>query len=300
MTFKIIDIKEIEKPTRVYNLHVSNNHNYVANGVVVSNCHQYKADAMKGIFEKATEVKYRIGVSGSLDKSSVNKMVLRGLIGEISKVKSTRDLINEGHLSDIKIGCVILKYNKETKKLLKSADYKTEIDFLCQHAARNKFIRKLALSRSGNSLVLFNYVDKHGKPLYEDIKKHATSQQVHLVCGEIEANDREEIRRLVQDSTSDNIIVASVGTFSTGVNIPRLHTIIFATPTKSVIRVMQSIGRGLRKSSDKDFLMLFDICDSINPSKSSPNFTMKHFAERLRIYVEEGHPYRLLEVEIEK
>lgn len=262
--------------------------------------HQYKADAMKGIFEKSTEVKYRIGVTGSLDKSLSNKMVLRGLIGEISKVKSTRDLINEGHLSEIKINCIILKYNKDTQKMMKGAEYQHEIDFICDHSLRNKFIRKLALSRKGNTLVLFNYVDKHGEPLYEEINAHATTQNVHMVSGKVEANERELIRQLVQNSTGDNIICASAGTFSTGINLPRIHTIIFASPTKSIIRVMQSIGRGLRKADDKEFLMLFDLCDLLNPSKAKPNHTYRHFIERLRIYAEEGHPYEIVEVEIEK
>lgn len=262
--------------------------------------HQYKADAMKGIFEKATEVRYRVGVTGSLDKSAVNKMVLRGMIGEISKMKSTRELIDEGHLSDIKIACIILKYGKETKKLLKGADYQTEMDFICQHEKRNTFIRKLSLAQKGNTLVLFNYVEKHGEPLFEEISKHATTQQVHLVCGKVEADDREQIRQLVQGSNESNIIVASAGTFSTGINLPRIHTIIFASPTKSIIRVMQSIGRGLRKSDDKEFLMLYDICDSINPSKTNPNYTMRHFIERLRIYTEEQHSYKMMEVQIEE
>ena len=268
--------------------------------IFMDEVHQGKADCIKGIFEKSTEVKYRFGVTGSLDKSAVNKMVLRGMIGEISKVKSTRDLIDEGHLSEIKIGCIILKYNKETKKLLKTADYKQEMAFLCQHEGRNRFIRKLALQQKGNTLVLFNYVESHGELLYEQIKENATTQKVHFVAGKVEADDREEIRLLVQNSTDDNIICASVGTFSTGINLPRIHTIIFATPTKSVVRVMQSIGRGLRKSDDKAFLQLYDICDSINPSKSTPNFTLKHFVERLRIYTEEEHPYKLMEIQLEK
>lgn len=154
--------------------------------------------------------------------------------------------------------------------------------------------------QGSNTLVLFNYVEKHGEPLYEAIKSHASTQKVHFVAGKVEADDREQIRHLVQGSDEDNIIVASVGTFSTGINLPRIHTIIFASPTKSVIRVMQSIGRGLRKSSDKEYLMLFDVADSINQSKTSPNYTLKHFVERLKIYVEEKHPYKIIEIDLEK
>ncbi len=266
--------------------------------ILADETHQYKADAIKGIFEKATDVKYRFGVTGSLDKSLTNKLILKGMIGDISKVKSTRDLIEEGHLSELKITCPILKYNDDTKKLMETANYQAEMDFLCQHQKRNKFIRNLALSRSGNTLVLFNYVEKHGKPLYELIKTKSTNHEVHLVCGEVEADIREEIRKYVQ-ATDNNIIVASVGVFSTGINLPRIHTIIFASPTKSVIRVMQSLGRGLRKSSDKDYLQVFDIADKIYNTKTETNYTMKHFLERLRIYTEEEHDYKIIELNIE-
>lgn len=297
---KLISVEKIPKPEFVYNLHIKDDHNYIVQGgIVVSNCHQLKADAIKGIFERATEVKHKFGMTGSLDKSAVNKMILNGLIGEISKVKSTRDLINEGHLSDIKIKCIMLKYNKETKKLMKDADYQTEIDFICAHRKRNLFIANLALSLSGNTLLLYNYVEKHGEPLFNLIKERSNDQEVHFVAGKVEADDREVIRKLVQESTKDNIIVGSVGTVSTGVNIPRLHNIIFATPSKSVIRVMQSMGRGLRKADDKTHLNLYDIVDVVNTSKTSSNYTFRHFAERLRLYVDENHEYKLLELEIE-
>jgi len=266
--------------------------------ILMDEVHQGKADCIKGIFEKSTEVKYRFGMTGSLDKSAVNKMVLRGLIGEISREKSTKDLIDDGYLSDIKINCILLKYNAETRKLLKSADYKNEIDFLCQHEKRNKFIRKLALAQKGLTLLLFHYVDTHGIPIYEDLVKHATTQKIHMVHGKVEADDREKIRLLVQQSDGDHIICGSVGTMSTGVNVPGIQNIIFAAPTKSIIRIMQSIGRGLRLAAGKSFLTVYDIADSIG-TKSNPNFTMNHFVERLRIYVAEEHKYKIVEMEIE-
>lgn len=269
-----------------------------ADCIIMDEAHSGKADVVKGIFEKATEVKYRVGVTGSLDKSATNKMVLRGVIGEISQDKTTRELIDEGHLSDVNISCIILKYNKESKKLIKDADYQTEIDFLNSHYLRNKFIRKLALMQKGVTLVLFSRVDSHGIPLYEDIKKHATTQQVHMVHGEVEADAREEIRNIVQ-TPGDHIIVASTGTMSTGSNVPLISTIIFASPTKSVIKVMQSIGRGLRKAAGKTGLKLYDIADSIVPSKVKPNFVMRHFIERLRIYNDERHNYKITEVQLE-
>lgn len=267
--------------------------------ILMDETHIAKAAAVKGIFEKATEVKYRFGITGSLDKSSTNKMVLRGLIGEISKVKSTRELIDEGYLSDVKITCVVLKYGKESSKLVNGMSYQKEIDFLCQHERRNSFISKLALEQTGNTLILFSYVEAHGEPLYEEIKANATTQNVHFVAGKVEADDRERIRNLIQNETGDSVTVASIGTMSTGVNIPNLHNIIFASPTKSVIRVIQSLGRGLRKADGKTHLKLFDLADMIVSSKTKPNHTMRHFVERLKIYVDEKHKYKIIEVNIE-
>jgi superfamily II DNA or RNA helicase len=260
--------------------------------------HVFKADCVKGIFEKATSVKYRFGVTGSLDKAAVNKMVLKGLIGDISRVKTTRDLINDGHLSDVRITCIVLKYNSDSKKLLKSADYQTELEFIFNHKKRTEFIKKLALAQKGNTLVLFSRI-AHGEELYEQIKASATSQKVHYVSGDVEADDREAIRHLIQNETGDSVTVASVGTMSTGTNIPRIHTIIFAAPTKSVIRVIQSLGRGLRKADGKEYLKLIDIADNIVPSKSKPNHTMIHFVERIKVYVDEEHQYVLKELQIE-
>lgn len=261
--------------------------------------HQYQAAACRNIFERATDTKYKFGITGSLSNSKVHGLVLKGLLGPISKEKTTRELIDEGFLSDIKINCIMLKYCKNSKKLSKEFDYHQEIKFIENHEKRNDFIMKLALSLKGNSLIIFNHIE-HGELLYDLIKKNATDQKVYYISGKVDSDDRESIRKLVQSTEGDSITLGSGGTVSTGVNIPRLHNIIFASPNKSTIRVMQSIGRGLRKSDCKDFLRLFDIVDCINTSKTSSNFTFRHFAERLRIYVEEDHPYKLIDFELEK
>jgi len=264
--------------------------------IIGDECHQYKAEACRNIFDRSTETKYKFGFTGTLDKSTVNKLLLKGLIGDISKVNTTRDLIEAGHLSDIKIKCILLKYDKDVKKLTRGLDYQREIDFLCQNDRRNKFIRNLALSLKGNTLILFGRVETHGEIIYGLIKEKATTHRVHFIAGKVDADDRENIRNLVQNSDEHNIIVGSFGTVSTGLNIPRIHNIIFAAPSKSVIRVLQSIGRGLRKSSDKSHLVLYDIVDVLG-SNSKPNYTMKHWVERLKIYTDEEFSYKIVEHE---
>ena len=139
---------------------------------------------------------------------------------------------------------------------------------------------------NGNSLVLFNYVEKHGKPLFELINnKVDEKRKVFFVSGEVATSDREAIRKIVEKQ-KNAIIVASLGTFSTGINIRNLHNIIFASPSKSQIRVLQSIGRGLRKSDNNEPTMLYDIIDNLYINKRK-NFALIHSEERLKIYEKE-------------
>tara|TARA_B100000035_G_C20678852_1_gene413028 strand:- start:114 stop:548 length:435 start_codon:yes stop_codon:yes gene_type:complete len=138
--------------------------------------------------------------------------------------------------------------------------------------------------------VLFNYVDKHGKPLHNLIRDKAKDQKVYFVSGETATSDREAIRGIVEKSDGA-IVVASLGTFSTGINIRNLHNIIFASPSKSQIRVLQSIGRGLRKSDDGRETMLYDISDDLTWKKRK-NYSLLHSEERERIYQKEQFNYK--------
>jgi superfamily II DNA or RNA helicase len=152
----------------------------------------------------------------------------------------------------------------------------------------------LTLSLNGNTLLLFQYVDKHGKVLLDMIEKESNGRKVFYVSGSVDGEERERIRKIVE-TEKDAIIVASFGTFSTGVNIKNLHNIIFASPSKSRVRNLQSIGRGLRKSDTKDSATLFDIADDMS-WKSKKNFTLLHFMERIKIYNEEKFEYKIYKV----
>jgi superfamily II DNA or RNA helicase len=196
----------------------------------------------------------------------------------------------------MKIKIINLTYDDFEKKIVSKLKYQEEMDFLVAHAKRNNFIKNLSLSLEGNTLLLFQYVDKHGVLLYNDIKKTDTERQVFFIHGGVKGEEREEIRHIVENE-SNAIIVASYGTFSTGVNIKNLHNVIFASPSKSKIRNLQSIGRALRKSDTKDSAVLYDISDDLM-WKSKVNYTMKHLFERIKIYDEEKFVYKLYSVKI--
>jgi superfamily II DNA or RNA helicase len=264
--------------------------------VIGDEAHLFKAKSLTSIMEKLSACKYRFGFTGTLDGTETNKLVLEGLFGPVKKVASTSDLIEQKHLAELKIKILLLKYPDDIRKQNKSNDYPTEIDFIVRNAARNKFIKNLSLSLTGNVLLLFQYVEKHGKELYAMINDSSNERKIFFIHGGVDGDEREEIRKLVE-TEKDAIIIASSGTFSTGINIKNLHNIIFASPSKSKIKTLQSIGRGLRISETKDNVTLFDIADDLS-WKSSRNYTLEHFKERMKIYAEEGFDYKIYNIDL--
>ena len=258
--------------------------------------HLFKAKSLSGIMNKCVNAEYRFGTTGTLDGTETNKLVLEGLFGPTKRVTMTRDLQEKGTLAKLNISVLLLRYHNDVCHMLKDATYQEEIDYIVTNEKRNRLITNLALDQNGNSLVLFQFVEKHGKPLYDMIKDKAGDRPVYYVSGEVEAADREQIRGIVEKQ-KNAIIVASLGTFSTGINIRNLHNIIFASPSKSQVKVLQSIGRGLRQSDDGSTTQLYDIADDLHIRKHK-NFTLRHSAERIKIYTKEQFPYKIYEVNL--
>ena len=257
--------------------------------VIGDEAHLFKAKSLTSIMSKLNSCRYRFGFTGTLDDTQTHKLVLEGLFGPVRKVISTAELINQKHLTKFEIKAIILKYPDELRKLTSKFDYQTELDYLVRNGARNRFIMNLTLSLKGNTLLMFQFVEKHGKILYDMLKD--CGRPVFFVHGGVDGEDREQIRKLLE--TEENaIVVASVGTFSTGVNIPSLRNIISASPSKSKIRNLQSIGRVLRKSAGKDGATLYDIADDLT-WKTRKNFTLMHFVARMAIYNEEKFDYKI-------
>ena len=265
--------------------------------VIGDECHGFKSKSLSSIMNKATEAKYRFGLTGTLDGTQTHKLVLEGLFGPVYQVTTTKDLQDDGTLAPLKINMVMLQYPEDVRKNFGQREYQDEIKYIIEHEGRNKFIRNLALSLSGNSLVLYNRVDGHGVPLFNMIRdKAADGRKVFFVSGQVDVDDREAIRKIVE-TQKDAIIVASLGTFSTGINIRNLHNIVFASPSKSQIKVLQSIGRGLRQSDDRRTTTLYDISDNLC-WKKRVNFAMRHAGERLKIYENQQFEHVLVKVDI--
>ena len=257
--------------------------------VIGDEAHMFKAKSLTGIMTKLHQCKYRFGLTGTLDGTQTHKLVLEGLFGAAEKVVSTKDLIDKKTLANLKIKCITLKHPNIRQKMT----YAEELDYIVSKESRNKFILDLCKTLNGNTLCLFQLVEKHGKVLYDGMKGN---ENVYFVYGGTDTEQRERIRGLVEGHRKSTTI-ASYGTFSTGINIRNINNIVLASPSKSKIRVLQSLGRGLRISPSKDSVLVFDIADDIS-YKERRNFTLNHFFERLNIYNEEEFNYEISKVKI--
>lgn len=261
---------------------------YQFNQIIGDEAHEFTASSLIGLMEKAIDTPLRFGFTGTIEDTKADKMLLEGVFGPIETLITTSEGIEKNILSPLKIEVIVFDYpDKERRKC--PHEYKGEMDFICQHERRNQFIVDLAADLKGNTLILFQYVSKHGVKLFEKFQTEYPDRQVYIVHGKIEDEDR-EIARIEMNEADNAVIAASYQTYQRGVNIPRLHNIIFAHPSKSKIRVIQSIGRGLRKADDKTHATLYDLVDDFSTSRRI-NYTFEHYHERAKYYLREGHTY---------
>jgi superfamily II DNA or RNA helicase len=198
--------------------------------------------------------------------------------------------MKKGHLAKLDIKILLLKHPPNRFEV-----FEDEVQYLITHQKRNNFIKNLTLDLKGNTLVLFSRVETHGQPLYELINNgKVDDRHVFFIHGGVETDERERVREITEKE-SNAIIVASYGTFSTGINIRNLHNVVFASPSKSRIRNLQSIGRVLRKGENKVKATLYDIADDIS-YKSRKNYTLNHLIERIKIYNEENFNYDIVNI----
>ena len=264
------------------------------NVVIGDEAHLFKSKSLISIMTKLHHAKYRFGFTGTLDGTQTHKWVLEGLFGPSYKVTKTDELMKQGHLAQLDIQCLVLKHPPQ-----KFETYQDEIEYLISHEQRNNFIRNLTLDLKGNTLVLFSRVEAHGAVLYEKINTNKRPEnKVFFVHGGVDAEQRELVREITEKENSA-IIVASYGTFSTGINIQNLHNVIFASPSKSRIRNLQSIGRVLRKGTNKIKAILYDIADDCT-YKTKRNYTLNHLIERIKIYNEENFNYEIITIQLKK
>lgn len=262
--------------------------------VFVDETHTAQAAVLSKILENCRVTKFRHGLTGTLDNSECNQLVIQGLLGPAKKIVSAKELIDKGHASKLKIDMCILSHAKETcveineqkSKLLPKNRYVKEVDCLANLRKRTEFMFNMFEAVEGNTLILFDKVENYGKPLYEEYA--AKHENVFLVTGEVDGTERNEIKKLIEQH--DNaVIFASYGVFQQGISIKNLHNLFLISSSKSVIRVLQSLGRMMRLHKSKDCARVYDIVDDLTADGSETNYMMAHAAERIRFYYEEQH-----------
>jgi len=278
------------------------------NVVLGDEAHQFQAKSLQKIMDKLTDCYYRHGFTGTLksSESKTHRLVLEGCFGEVKRFVSTKDLMDDGTVADFNVKAIVLNYSPETKKDFRQAlkqvkdtsrKYPAEREFIINNHKRNIFIRNLLWSlKDQNNLILFDLVEKHGKVLEPLLRRD--DRQLHFIYGGVKGDERERIRNLVEnDPVKQHDILASYGVFSTGVNLKRLDNVIFASGSKSEIKVLQSIGRTLRKGNGSDKACLYDIADDLSAG-SFENYTLRHFKKRIEMYGTEQFPFRIYNINI--
>jgi superfamily II DNA or RNA helicase len=257
-------------------------------------CHGFAAKSLSSIMNKSVNAKYRVGTTGTLDGTKVNEMVLKSLYGPVHKVTTTKNLQDRGTLAALDIDIIQLTYPQQVRKDFcagKNKEYQKEIKFIVDYAPRNNFISKLAVGLKGNTLVLFKFVN-HGKTLFDMTEARIDpDRKIYYIHGGVQTTTREAVRAIVEKQ-SNSIIFASLGTFSQGINIKNIHNIVFASPSKGQVKVLQSIGRGLRIADNGSTTKLYDIVDDIRYLRYN-NFAIKHGGVRVKIYESQEFEFRL-------
>ena len=253
--------------------------------VIVDETHRAKAAELKNILSNLVNADFRFGFTGTLDNIETNRMIITGLLGPVKQFVTTQELIDDKTLSNMNIEMVFLKYPYEVSRLLPGASYLDEMKFILPREDRMKILSDYVQKQRGNTVVMYNLVETHGKPMFEYFQKHLKNKKLFFISGKIKPSVREEIRQFVQGG-NECVIVANYKVFAEGINLPRIHNIILGAPisTKtSEIAFLQSLGRGLRKDYDKDVINIVDLVDE-NIIKNWKSHATRHGLQRYLSY----------------
>jgi superfamily II DNA or RNA helicase len=265
--------------------------------VIVDEVHLASSASLVSIMQRCTNAFYRIGLSGTLDKSKTNEMSLVANFGPVHRIVSAKQLMDAGHVTKAVVKPIVLVYPEKVCKPIRGLPYDDELDVVVKSKSRNRFLMNFANGLNGNSLFLFRFVDKHAEVIKQAIIDSGSKKTVHIITADTKKDVREALRKTVETS-DDNIIISTYALFSTGVSINNLHHVVFASPTKSSVKVLQSIGRSLRKHDSKQLATIWDIVDDYRGDYETKNYLFEHFEERLACYISEQFDVDVKELKI--
>jgi len=305
---KIKKIRKIDYKGDVYNLRIKSedglNHNYIANNQNVSNCHKAKATSIQTIMDKCWHCDFRFGLSGTIPKrGTVSRLSLMSAMGPLVTQIKANYLQDEGHIAKCKVLQIHMDYATDAQKEAFSHLSKNPYDrqklfsleqnFINENERRLDFVCNVIKKSTSNSLVLFHKI-AYGEKIYKKLKE-ITDKKIYYVDGSVNADVREEFKSRMEKN-DDVIIVASYGTFSTGISIKNIHNVFFTESFKSEVIIRQSIGRGLRLHADKDVVKIYDFIDDFRYKTDNHewlNYIYRHGMERRKIYKEEKFPFEV-------
>lgn len=291
---KIKAIRESLYNGDTYNLHIKDNHNYFANGILVHNCHRFASEVTSDILLKSINTPIKLGFTGTLPEDPIAKMTLLGLFGKPETIITSSELIERGLGTPVNINVVMLNYpkcDKEAFHEIPKDSYLKQLSFLKEYQKRTEIVSKIAINeraKSKNVLVLYQHTE-HGESIFETLGcdkskaydfEYQKSKGVLFMNGSIKGNIREEQRQYMENNTGV-IMIANYACMSTGVSIKNLHSLVLASPLKSFVTISQSLGRLMRKHSSKKESNIFDIVDNFGFRKPSGIF-VNQYKHRLK------------------
>lgn len=260
--------------------------------LIVDECHLSSGESISKIGSHCTEAYRRVGLTGTLKADDLHPLQVQAHFGPIKRVVTTKQLQDAGRAAQTKVTFLDIQYPSEERKALQKMEggrYDNEMEFLMAHPYRNKVLKSLALSLKGNTLMLFARIEKHLEVIVNELRAEGhKGKQFFVINGDVDSDERDAIKRATE-AGDDIVILASFQTMSTGVSVKKLHNLVLCFPTKSIIRVLQSVGRMLRLHDTKDVAHVLDICDDLSWS-GVINSSKQHAVIRFGYYRDEGHP----------
>ena len=260
--------------------------------LIVDEVHKIRRGNEVNKLFKIIKTPCRFGFTGTMPECPLDQWNIIGKIGPVIYEKTSYQLRLESYVSNVSVVVLQINYSKQPqypKELINASDrYRTEINFLVKNNFRNNLLTKFSCGTNKNTLILVDFIE-HGEILFNKLSETCNNKQVFFIRGEVEVDEREKVRKLMEEH--DNVVVVAISKiFSTGINIKNLHYIIFAGGGKAKVKILQSIGRGLRLHKDKDKLIIVDIADNLQ-------YGYQHFSKRKALYEKENITYQIKEVQ---
>lgn len=262
--------------------------------VMCDEVHGAKGESIQAIMNCCVNASYRIGLTGTLDGEETNLMIIKSAFGPIIQIQTAKQAMDAGHIAKAKIECIELLYPEETKDATFDLKYQDELAYIFESEKRNNLIVNLVKGLEGNTIILVARRE-HGAILVSLLEENLVDRNVYYINGDVEGEDRDELRAIIEKE-DNSVVVGTYGCIQTGTNIKRIHNAIFASPSKSVIRVLQSIGRGLRLAKDKFKFTMYDLIDNFGHDEK--NYCMEHSEHRFGYYAEQEFDFRVIRLKL--